>query len=142
MRKSRITTNRIFPTYQLPEKVRAAHILFKTEGSHLRKLKKLKSKQQKFLIKPRRELISRNWQRNIQRIVRPATGDLECLAEEPWSQNLKMRLSPWGPERSVIGEQSLGSMVKVLEKQAAHTQSLEEASALIVRLCNNAKPSN
>jgi peptidyl-prolyl cis-trans isomerase D len=121
-------------TYQLPEKVRAAHILFKTDGKSPEEVEKIKVKATEVLSQAKK---GANFSELAKKYSEDSTaskgGDLGMFgrgAMVPEFEKAAFSLEPGGIS-DLVKTQFGFHIVKGLEKQTAHTQSLEEVAALI-----------
>ena len=121
-------------TYTLPERVRAAHILFKTEGKSPEEVEKIRIRATEVLNQAKK---GANFSELAKKYSEDSTagngGDLGMFgrgAMVPEFENAAFSLGP-GTISDLVKTKYGFHIVKVLEKQTAHTQSLEEVSALI-----------
>ena len=122
-------------TYQLPEKVRASHILLKTEGKSPEESEKIKAKATDLLLQVRKgadfgELAKKN---SEDAVSAANGGDLGAFARGamvPEFEQASFSLGV-GAISDLVKTQFGYHIIKVVEKQPAHTQTFEEVENLI-----------
>jgi peptidyl-prolyl cis-trans isomerase D len=121
-------------TYTLPERVRAAHVLFKTEGKSPEETEKIKIKATEVLSQAKK---GANFSELAKKYSEDSTagngGDLGMFgrgAMVPEFENAAFSQEP-GAISDLVKTKYGFHIVKTLEKQPAHTQSLDEVSTLI-----------
>jgi len=122
-------------SYQLPEKVRASHILLKTEGKSAEEIEKVKAKATDLLLRIRQGAdFSELAKKNSEDPVSAANGgDLGAFgrgAMVPEFEQAAFTLGV-GAISDLVKTQFGYHIIKVVEKQPAHTQTFEEVESLI-----------
>ncbi|MBM3802756.1 MAG: hypothetical protein FJW26_10680 [Acidimicrobiia bacterium] len=122
-------------SYQLPEKVRASHILLKTEGKSPQQVEEIKAKATALLLQARKgadfaDLAKKN---SEDPGSAASGGDLGAFgrgAMVPEFEQAAFTLGV-GAISDLVKTQYGYHIIKVVDKQPAHTQSLEEVENLI-----------
>jgi len=122
-------------TYQLPERVRASHILLKTEGKSPEEVEKIRSKATELLIQVKQGVDFATLAKKYSEDPGSGAngGDLGLFghgAMVPEFEAAAFKLGVGGVS-DLVTTQFGFHIIKVTEKQAAHTQSLQEAENLI-----------
>ena len=122
-------------TYQLPEKVRATHILLKTEGKSPEESEKIKAKATNLLLQARKgadfaELAKKNSEDTVSAVNGGDLGSFARGAMVPEFDQAAFTLGV-GAISDLVKTQFGYHIIKVLEKQPAHTQTFEEVENLI-----------
>ncbi|HEX2521364.1 MAG TPA: peptidyl-prolyl cis-trans isomerase, partial [Terriglobia bacterium] len=122
-------------TYQLPEKVRATHILLKTEGKSPEETEKIKARATDLLLKARKgadfaDLAKKNSEDTVSAANGGDLGFFARGAMVPEFDQAAFALGV-GAISDLVKTQFGYHIIKVLEKQTAHTQTFEEVENLI-----------
>jgi peptidyl-prolyl cis-trans isomerase D len=122
-------------TYQLPEKVRATHILLKTEGKSPEESEKIKARATDLLLQARKgadfaELAKKNSEDTVSAANGGDLGSFARGAMVPEFDQAAFTLGV-GAISDLVKTQFGYHIIKVLEKQPAHTQTFEEVENLI-----------
>ena len=122
-------------TYQLPEKVRATHILLKTEGKSPEESEKIKARATDLLLQARKgadfaELAKKNSEDTVSAANGGDLGSFARGAMVPEFDQAAFTLGV-GAVSDLVKTQFGYHIIKVLEKQPAHTQTFEEVENLI-----------
>ncbi|MFN8009536.1 MAG: peptidyl-prolyl cis-trans isomerase [Terriglobia bacterium] len=121
-------------TYQLPERVRAAHILFKTEGKSPEEVEKIKAKALEVHAQAKKGAnFAELAKKNSEDSNASTGGDLGMFgrgAMVPEFEKAAFSLDVGGISELVKTQYGF-HIIKLQEKQTAHTQSLEEVASLI-----------
>ena len=122
-------------TYQLPEKVRATHILLKTEGKSPEESEKIKARATDLLLQARKgadfaELAKKNSEDTVSAVNGGDLGLFARGAMVPEFDQAAFTLGV-GAISDLVKTQFGYHIIKVLEKQPAHTQTFEEVENLI-----------
>jgi peptidyl-prolyl cis-trans isomerase D len=122
-------------TYQLPEKVRASHILLKTEGKSPEESEKIKAKATDLLLQVRKgadfaELAKKNSEDTVSAANGGDLGAFARGAMVPEFEQAAFSLGV-GAISDLVKTQYGYHIIKVVEKQPAHTQTFEEVENLI-----------
>jgi peptidyl-prolyl cis-trans isomerase D len=122
-------------TYQLPEKVRASHILLKTEGKPPEESEKIKAKATDLLLQVRKgadfaELAKKNSEDTVSAANGGDLGAFARGAMVPEFEQAAFSLGV-GAISDLVKTQYGYHIIKVVEKQPAHTQTFEEVENLI-----------
>jgi len=122
-------------TYQLPEKVRASHILLKTEGKSPEESEKIKAKATDLLLQVRKGVdFAELAKKNSEDTVSAANGgDLGAFARGAMVPEFEQACFTLGVGAisDLVKTQYGYHIIKVVEKQPAHTQTFEEVENLI-----------
>ena len=122
-------------TYQLPEKVRATHILLKTEGKSPEESEKIKARATDLLLQARKgadfaALAKKNSEDTVSAVNGGDLGLFARGAMVPEFDQAAFTLGV-GAVSDLVKTQFGYHIIKVLEKQPAHTQTFEEVENLI-----------
>jgi peptidyl-prolyl cis-trans isomerase D len=122
-------------SYQLPEKVRASHILLKTEGKSPEEIEKIKARATDLLLQARKGAdFAEMAKKNSEDTVSAAnSGDLGAFARGamvPEFEQAAFTLGV-GAISDLVKTQFGYHIIKVVEKQSAHTQTFQEVENLI-----------
>ena len=119
--------------YQLPERVRASHILFKTEGKTPQETEKLRAKASEVLIQAKKGVdFGELAKEHSEDTSAPNGGDLGFFGRGQMVPEFEKSAFSLGAGAIDLVTTKYGfHIVKVLEKQAAHTQTFEEVVNLI-----------
>jgi peptidyl-prolyl cis-trans isomerase D len=122
-------------TYQLPEKVRASHILLKTEGKSPEESEKIRGKATDLLLQARKgadfaELAKKNSEDTVSAANGGDLGAFARGAMVPEFEQAAFTLGI-GAISDLVKTQFGYHIIKVVEKQPAHTQTFEEVENLI-----------
>jgi len=122
-------------TYQLPEKVRATHILLKTEGKSPEESEKIKARATDLLLQARKgadfaDLAKKNSEDTVSAANGGDLGSFARGAMVPEFDQAAFTLGV-GAISDLVKTQFGYHIIKVLEKQPAHTQTFEEVENLI-----------
>ena len=122
-------------TYQLPEKVRASHILLKTEGKSPEESERIKAKATELLVQARKgadfaELAKKNSEDPVSAANGGDLGAFARGAMVPEFEQASFTLGV-GAISDLVKTQYGYHIIKVVEKQPAHTQTFEEVENLI-----------
>jgi peptidyl-prolyl cis-trans isomerase D len=120
--------------YQLPEMVRAAHILFKTEGKSPEEVEKIKAKAAQVLLQAKRgedfAALARKYSEDSSAAKGGDLGFFRKGQMVPPFENAAFSLGV--DAISDLVTTTFGfHIIKVLQKQPAHTQKFEEVASLI-----------
>jgi peptidyl-prolyl cis-trans isomerase D len=122
-------------TYQLPEKVRASHILLKTEGKSPEESEKIKAQATDLLLQVRKGAdFAALAKKNSEDTVSAANGgDLGAFARGAMVPEFEQAVFTLGvgAVSDLVKTQYGYHIIKVVEKQPAHTQTFEEVENLI-----------
>ncbi|MCI0422363.1 MAG: peptidyl-prolyl cis-trans isomerase [Acidobacteria bacterium] len=124
-------------TYQLPEKVRASHILLKTEGKSAEEVEKIKAKAADLLLQVRKggdfaDLAKKNSEDPVSAANGGDLGPFGRGAMVPEFDQAAFTLGV-GAISDLVKTQFGFHIIKVLEKQPAHTQTFEEVVENLIR---------
>lgn len=122
-------------SYQLPEKVRASHILLKTEGRSPEEVEKIKAKATELLLEARKggnfaELAKKHSEDTVSAVNGGDLGAFGRGAMVPEFDQTAFTLGV-GAISDLVKTQFGYHIIKVVEKQPAHTQTFEEVQNLI-----------
>jgi peptidyl-prolyl cis-trans isomerase D len=122
-------------SYQLPEKVRASHILLKTEGKSPEESEKIKARATDLLLQARKggdfaELAKKNSEDTVSAANGGDLGAFARGAMVPEFEQAAFTLGV-GAISDLVKTQFGYHIIKVVEKQPAHTQTFEEVENLI-----------
>lgn len=120
--------------YQLPERVRAAHILFKTDGKSSEEIEKIKSKATEVLNEAKKGTNFSELAKKYSEDSSVASGgDLGFFGRGAMVAEFEKAAFSLGigAISDLVKTQFGFHIIKVLEKQPAHIQNLEEVSSLI-----------
>ena len=122
-------------SYQLPEKVRASHILLKTEGKSSEESEKIKTKATDLLLQVRKgadfaELAKKNSEDPVSAANGGDLGAFPRGAMVPEFDQAAFTLGV-GAVSDLVKTQFGYHIIKIVEKQPAHTQTFEEVENLI-----------
>jgi peptidyl-prolyl cis-trans isomerase D len=122
-------------SYQLPEKVRASHILLKTEGKSPAESEKIKAKATALLLQVRKgadfaQLAKNNSEDTVSAVNGGDLGAFARGAMVPEFDQAAFGLDV-GAISDLVKTQFGYHIIKIVEKQPAHTQTFEEVENLI-----------